>query len=366
MKTTVAIATGPKAPFEVAEVDLEEPRADEVVVRVVGAGLCHTDLVARDKEYPVPHPLVVGHEGAGYVHAIGEDVTHVAVGDPVVLTFLSCGQCALCATGNPAYCKSLYELNFSGRRPDGTSPLSRGSEDLFGVFFGQSSMASYCIASVRNTVKVDPSVPLELLGPLGCGVLTGAGAVLNSLRPQAGSSIAIFGVGAVGLSAIMAAKLSGCNPIIAVDVRPERLGVAPSFGATDTINAQETDPVAAIRELTDGGADYSLEMAGRPEVLRNAMESIGALGTCGLVGAAPFGTEATFEMPEFLFNGRRLMGICQGDCVPELFIPRLIELHEAGLFPLDRLVTEFKLEDINEAVEAVEHGDVIKAILTPS
>jgi aryl-alcohol dehydrogenase len=297
---------------------------------------------------------------------VGEAVTHVDVGDAVVLTFGSCGECRPCLAGRPAYCKRLYELNFSGGRPDGSSPLSRNGDDLFGCFFGQSSMASYCIAYASNVIKVADRVPLKLLGPLGCGVQTGAGAVINSLRPQAGSSIAVFGMGAVGLSAIMAAKLVGCSPIIAVDVRQERLDIASRFGATEIVNATETDPVAAIREITGGGAEYSLEMAGRPEVLRNALDCVDSLGTCGLVGAAPFGVEASFEMADLLFNGRRLIGICEGDSVPGLFIPRLIDLFEAGLFPLDRLVTEFKLQDINEAVEAVEHGDVIKAVLIPT
>ncbi|WP_324751430.1 NAD(P)-dependent alcohol dehydrogenase [Roseovarius sp. Pro17] len=368
MKIQAVIAANPKSPFLVEEVELGEPRANEVVVRVVGAGLCHTDLVARDKEYPVPHPLVVGHEGSGIIHAVGDAVTKVAVGDAVVMTFVTCGNCDPCHAGKPAYCKSLYDLNFSGGRPDGSTPLSRDGKDLCGCFFGQSSMADYCIASENNIVKVtNSSVPLELLGPLGCGVQTGAGAVINSLQPPAGSSIAIFGMGSVGLSGVMAAKLVGCSKIIAVDILDSRLEKAVSLGATHTINSSDKDPVEAIREITDGkGAEFSLDMVGRPEVLRAAITCLGSLGTCGLVGAAPFGVDASFEMADLLFHGRRIMGICEGDSVPEIFIPRLIELYAAGLFPLDKLVTKFKLEDINEAVEAVERGDVVKAILIPS
>ncbi|MFB6251603.1 MAG: alcohol dehydrogenase catalytic domain-containing protein [Halobellus sp.] len=190
----------------------------------VGAGVCHTDMIVRDQLYPTPLPAVLGHEGSGVVEAVGTNVTDVEPGDRVVLSFDYDDDFPSCHAGHPVYCEDFFAHNFGGSRPeDGTSPLSRGDEELSGRFFGQSSFATHAVATERNVVTVDDDVPLELLGPLGCGVQTGAGAVINTLDPQAGSSIAVFGAGSVGLSAVMAANLKGCTEIVSIDVRGNRL-----------------------------------------------------------------------------------------------------------------------------------------------
>ncbi|SDL00833.1 aryl-alcohol dehydrogenase [Nocardioides sp. YR527] len=365
MRITAALTEGKGAPFTLTELDLEEPRAGEVRVRLVGSGVCHTDLIVRDQWYPVPLPAVLGHEGSGVVEAVGEGVTSLAPGDHVVLSFNSCGSCRTCTSGRPAYCDQFFAHNFSGVRPgDGSSPLRRGDDQVSGMFFGQSSFATYALATERNVVKVDPSVPLELLGPLGCGIQTGAGGVLNSLSPEEGSTIAVFGAGAVGLSAVMAAVVAGCSRIIAVDIKPQRLELARELGATDIIDGADGDTVATIQELTGGlGVDYTIETTAVPALLRQAVDCLNQGGTCGLIGAAALGTEASLDMSTLLF-GRSVTGIVEGDSVPQEFIPRLIDLYQQGRFPFDRLVRTYDFADIEKAVHDAETGEVLKPVLT--
>ncbi|MBW0089347.1 NAD(P)-dependent alcohol dehydrogenase [Pseudonocardia sp. KRD-184] len=280
-----AVATEPGVPYTLHDLQLDDPRPEEVLVRIVGTGVCHTDVVVRDKLYPVPQPIVGGHEGAGVVEAVGDAVRDVAPGDHVVLANLSCGTCRLCRTGNPSYCLNFSALNFSGARPDGSSTMS-GLDEVRGSLFGQSSFATHALAHERNTVVMPGSAPLELLGPLGCGVQTGAGAVLNALRPQAGSRVAVYGAGAVGLSALLAAKLVGCPLRIVVEPRAQRRALAEDLGATHTIDPGATDPVAAVKDLTGGeGVDYTLECSGEPGPFRQAVDSLTQCGECALVGA---------------------------------------------------------------------------------
>jgi aryl-alcohol dehydrogenase len=364
MKITAAVVRAKGEPFRIEEVELDAPRDDEVLVRIVATGMCHTDLVARDQLYPVPFPLVCGHEGAGIVEQVGARVTKVRPGDPVVLTYLSCGACFACLRGRPMYCYRLFDLNFGGKRADGSLTMRQNGTGVHGAFFGQSSFATHALASERNVVRVRPDAPLELLGPLGCGVQTGAGSVMNALRPEAGSSIAIFGAGAVGLSAVMAARAVGCTPIIAVDPKPERLALARELGATHTINPAEADPVAEIRRLTDGGALYALEMAGIPQVLRQAVDCLVPTGVCGLVGAAPVGVEASLDMTTVLL-GRTVRGLIEGESIPDIFIPRLIDLYLEGRFPFDRLIRPYPFAEINAAAADSEQGRTIKPVLRP-
>lgn len=363
MEITAAVAREKEQPFSVEELELESPRADEVLVRIVATGMCHTDLIVRDQWYPVPLPSVLGHEGAGVVERVGEGVTKVEAGDKVVLTYASCGKCVNCARGKPCYCLNFFGLNFGGGRLDGTSPISRAEEVVHGHFFGQSSFATHALATERNVVKVGDDVPLEMLGPLGCGIQTGAGGVLNTLRPEAGSSIAVFGTGAVGLSAVMAARIAGCTTIVGIDVKPGRLDLARDLGATHTINGASADPVEEIKELTGGGVDYSIETTAVPAVFRQAVASLGLLGVCGLIGAAPLGTDVSLDMNDILIPGKTVRGIVEGDSVPDVFIPRLVELHEQGRFPFDRLIEFYDLDDINAAADAAEEGEAIKPVL---
>lgn len=350
--------------FLLEQVSLALPRPAEVLVRVVATGVCHTDMLVRDQGYTTPLPMILGHEGSGVVEAIGSDVTTIMVGDHVVMTYMSCGLCDTCESGHPAHCEHMGALNFGGGRLDGSS----GACDAHGHamhdhFFGQSAFAEYALANERNVVRIPKDVPLELMGPLGCGIQTGAGSVLNALKVHAGSSFVAFGTGAVGLSAIMAAAVAGATTIIAADVNPERLKLALELGATHTVNSREEDPVARVREITGKGADFTLECSGRGEVLRQAIECLGIFGVCGIVGATKQGTEVAFNVNEVMIPGKRIMGIVQGDVVAKTFIPVLIELYKQGRFPFDRLVRFYTFDEINQAVEDSERGITIKPIL---
>jgi len=361
MKITAAVVHEVAAPFSIEELELDQPRQYEVLVRMVATGICHTDLIARSAPM-LRFPVVLGHEGAGVVEQVGAGVTSVRPGDHVVLSFFSCANCANCRSGKVAYCDQFAMGNYSGGRLDGSTTLRHGDAPLSGSFFSQSSFASYALAHERNTIKVPTDVPLELLGPLGCGVQTGAGSVMNALRATPGSSIVVFGVGTVGLSAILAAQVVGCTTIIGVDINPQRLALARELGATHALHAEEHDVVAAIRQITDGGAHFAVEATGQPAVLRQAVDCLRAAGVCGLVGSPPFGAEVSLDMLT-LFNGRTLRGIVEGDSVPQVFIPQLIELYRQGRFPFDRLITFYAFEQINQAAADTARGDVVKPVL---
>jgi aryl-alcohol dehydrogenase len=351
-------------PFEIETLAVEEPSADEVLVRIVATGMCHTDLVIRDQVYPVPLPIVLGHEGAGIVERVGAGVRKVGPGDHVVLSFMSCGHCVRCTAGQPAYCAQGHPLCFGGTREDGsTATRDSRAAPVHDHFFGQSSFGTYALANERTVVKVPKDVPLERLGPLGCGIQTGAGSVMNALKVATGASFAAFGAGSVGLSAVMAARIVGATIIVAVDVVAARLTLAKELGATHVVNAAENDPVAAILEITGGGADFALESTGRPEVVRQGVDALGTRGTCGIVGAAPIGTTAGFDMGKLMSAGKSIRGIIQGDSVPELFIPQLIELHLQGRFPFDRLIKFYGIDEINQAAADSESGVTIKPVL---
>ncbi|MCC2681282.1 MAG: NAD(P)-dependent alcohol dehydrogenase [Nitrosospira multiformis] len=363
-------------PFQVENLMLDEPRPDEVLVRVVATGMCHTDMVARDQLYEVPMPIVLGHEGAGVVEQVGDSVKKLVAGDHVVLTYMWCGHCKPCLRGDLTYCENFYALNFGGAREDGsTSTFETVGEHeaqethnhgrrIHDHFFGQSTFGTYALANERNVVRVPKEAPLELLGPLGCGIQTGAGAVMNALKVRPGSSFATFGGGAVGLSAVMAARVAGATTIIAADVVPSRLELARELGATHIVNSRETDPVAAVREITGGGgAHYTLESSGRPAVLRQAIDALAARGICGIVGAPALGTEASFDVNGVMTAGKRIIGIIEGDSKPDLFIPALVELYTQGRFPFNKLVKFYTLDQINQAAEDSEKGVTIKPII---
>jgi aryl-alcohol dehydrogenase len=364
MKITAAVVYEKSPRFTLETIDLDEPRDDEVLVRIAGAGICHTDLACRDQYFSVPLPCVLGHEGAGVVEKVGTRVTKVRPGDHVVLSLLSCGACPSCLGGKPSYCYRLSDLNFGAARADGSTTLRKGRKTIHGAFFSQSSFADFALANERNTVKVPKDVPIELLGPLGCGVQTGAGAVINTLRPEIGSSIAVFGVGGVGMSAILAAVARDCGTIIAVDVNPARLKLARELGATHTINPRRQDPVDAINRITGTGVDHSLECVGNPEVLRQAVDAMGPCGVCGLIGAPSGDAEARLDMDTLLF-GRTVRGIIAGDSVPDIFIPLMIDLYKKGRFPFDRMIKFYPLSDINKAAADMEKGKTIKPVLRP-
>jgi len=358
-----AVVQEKAARFDIRALTLDEPRANEVVVRIHAVGVCHTDLSMQAQHMPVSFPAVFGHEGAGVVEAVGSAVTKVAPGDHVVLGFASCGSCRQCLRGLPSYCADYYGQNFGGARPDGTSALRSEGKSVAGHFFGQSSFGELSLAYERNVIKVPHDIPLELLGPLGCGVQTGAGAILRSLRVESGSSVVVFGTGAVGLSAVMAARVAGATQIIGVDLDASRRALALDLGATEVLDGATPDIVSQIQKLTNGGANYTIETTGQPQVLSNAVDSLMVTGICGAIGGSPTGTTAAINMNNLIF-GRTIRGICEGDSVPELFIPELIELYRQGRFPLDRLIRTYPFNEINQACEDARSGRVVKPVLT--
>ncbi|WP_261801604.1 NAD(P)-dependent alcohol dehydrogenase [Streptomyces sp. ISID311] len=351
-------------PFHLEDVDLDEPGPGEVLVKIVATGICHTDGLARHGDLPFPAPGVLGHEGAGVVAAVGPGVTSVDEGDHVVIGWPWCGECRNCLAGEPRYCAQLGELLISGVRPGTRISALRRSRggDLHGHFFGQSSFATHSLTRANSLVRVPQDVPLDLLGPLACGLSTGAGAVLNTLRPRPGSSLAVYGTGSVGLAAIMAARNSGATTIIAVDRHTSRLELARELGATHTVNAGDADPVAAIHDICAGPADNALECTGIISVVRQAADSVGMLGTCALIGGAPAGAEFTLDHLSTLW-GKRIVGILGGGGRSPQLIGALIELYRQGRFPMDRLVSWFTFGEIEQALAASYAGDVIKPIV---
>jgi aryl-alcohol dehydrogenase len=363
MQITAAVLRSRSGPFGLETLDLEEPRAGEVLVRVVATGVCHTDMVMRDQDLPTPQPVVLGHEGAGVVERVGPGVTKVAPGDHVVMTFNSCGHCPSCSDHAPTYCHEFFPRNFMGARPDGTSGLSKAGETIHANIFGQSSFATYALCHERNAVKVTKDARLEILGPLGCGVMTGAGAVMNALEVKADRSLAVFGAGAVGLSAVLAAKAVGATPIIVVDINPARLALALDLGADHALDGRSEPVLERIQAITGVGAHYAIDTTANLKVMRQAVDCLAPRGVCGLVGASKMGDELALDVVAVMSGGRTVRGIVEGDADPDVFIPRLVDLHLAGKFPFERLIAFYSMDQINTAVKDGEEGRVIKPVV---
>jgi len=336
--------------LQIESLEMEGPREDEVLVRLAASGVCHTDIDFCDG-WSGP-PVILGHEGAGVVADAGRQVKGIKPGDHVVLSYQSCGRCPPCRRGRPTACKRFLDANFGFARLDGSNAYAGGVQ---GHFFGQSSFATHCLATARNLVKVPPELPLKLLAPLGCGLQTGAGTVLNSLQVPKRASIAVFGTGAVGLAAVMAACLVGAEPIIGVDIIPRRLDLALDLGATHVIDSRRQEVAKRIREITGSGVDYVLEITGSAEMYQAAVEVLNPRGTMALI-ANPGGDGS-------LPGGGEIRGIIQGDAVPQKFIPKLIALYQAGQFPFDRLLKFYDFQEINRAMADARCGDTIKPVL---
>jgi aryl-alcohol dehydrogenase len=369
MQISAALTRAPSAPFELATVELEAPRADEVLVRIVGVGLCHTDLVAQAGAFPMSMPAVFGHEGAGIVEQVGASVTKVKAGDRVVMTFLSCGHCPSCSDSEPAYCHSMPALNYTGARADGSKTLRNAQGAVSGSFFGQSSFATHALASERNLVKVPEGVPLELAGMLGCGVQTGAGAVMRSMRCRSGSSLVVLGGGAVGLSAVMGAVVQGCRTIILVEPHAARRELAMSLGATHTLDPKAAaDLAGAVRGICPAGVNYVVDTSGVPAVIESVPLMLAPRGTFGFVGIPP-AKSLDLKLPGRLLQamqgGFTYRGIIEGDSEPDTFLPELMAYYLAGRFPFDRLATTYPLSQINQAIADQHQGICIKAVLLP-
>jgi Zn-dependent alcohol dehydrogenase len=364
MKASAAIVRNVGGPFVIEDIEVAEPRGAEVRVRMVGVGMCHTDLVARDG-FPVPLPIVLGHEGSGVVEAVGPEITDLEAGDHVVLSFDSCAACPTCDEGLPAYCHQFLGKNFAGvRLEDGSSPLCQTGAVIHGNFFGQSSFSTYAIAHRRNTVKVDEDLPLDILGPLGCGVMTGAGAAVISLGIRPGQSLAIFGGGAVGLSALLGARAVDAGMVVVVEPNAERRALALELGASHVIDPAATEDVlAAVKELSGGGVNLALDTTGIPAVVAVAVETTIAHGTVGLVAVPPPEAMLPANMMSMLVRGTIIKYITEGDADPQTFIPQMIGWYKAGKFPFDRLIRTFPFARINEAAAASEDGSAIKPVL---
>lgn len=363
MKVKAAIVNRVNGPYEFEELELQAIQADEVIVKLVATGMCHSDEALRvgDAEYPLP--AVLGHEGAGIVEKVGQGVKDFKVGDQVVMAYNSCGTCPSCRTGHPSSCISWTVLNMSGARADGSPIFKKADGTAVSNFFTQSSFATYTITNVNNLIKVADDADLRIVGPLGCGFLTGAGTIVNGLKPNVGDSIVIFGTGAVGLGALMMAKVEGCGKIIAVDIHDARLEIAKDLGATHTINSKTENLAERIAEITDGaGANFSIDTTGVSAVMKASIDVLGIGGVAAPVAVTPNSIEMNTFMDLVLLN-RSVKGILMGDSIPQLAIPQLIELHNEGKFAFDKLVKFYDFEQINEASADSNSGVTIKPIL---
>lgn len=367
MTSTITAAVMPEleGEFEVAQLTLDDPRAGEVQVRMVATGVCHTDMAVRDGWIPTTFPIVLGHEGAGVIERVGDGVTHLEVGDHVVLTVASCGICVDCLSGNPSFCANSYEQNFAGGRPDGTTSLvDAGGHRVTSHFFGQSAFATYANVPTRSVVKVRTDVPLEVLAPLGCGVQTGAGTVLKVLEPRMDSTLVVFGTGAVGMSAILGARVARVRTIVAVDVVAERLELARELGATHTVNAREVDTVEELASISGTGVDYAIDTTGNAGVVDGMLRSLGHRGHAVLLAAANPEAESKVNLSQAVARAIRITSVVEGGVIPQLFIPEMIELYLAGEFPFDRLVRTYPFAEIARAFADSESGEVVKPVLT--
>jgi aryl-alcohol dehydrogenase len=367
VEITAAVARGPETEFTLEKLTLDGPRAGEVLVKIHSVGLCHTDLVAKAGVIPVPQPAIYGHEGAGTVVEVGEGVTKVAPGDKVSLTFNTCGECPNCTGGAPSYCYQFSPLNYAGvRLSDGVSPVSSPDGPVSAVFFGQSSFASHSIATERNVVKLPDSAPLDLVGPLGCGVQTGAGAVINTMAAKEGSALLVLGGGSVGLSAVLGGVVQGCSTIIVVEPHQSRRDLAVELGATHTIDPTASDePLGEqVRAIVPDGVQSIFDTTGIPAVIEAAILAGAPHAALGLVGV-PNNPEhgINLNLIQSMMIGLRVYAIIEGDSVPDEFIPRMVELYTAGKFPFDQMITKFPFDQINEAIEAQHQGKAVKVVL---
>jgi aryl-alcohol dehydrogenase len=364
MKCQAAVVHAANSPFVIEEIDVPEPADDEVLVRITAVGICPTDITSKDGLLGAPFPAVFGHEGAGVVERVGVCVTKIAPGDHVVLAPASDGVCEQCQRGAPMYCERFNELNFQTAPTQRSVQLVNGGQ-AFVKYFGQSSFAHLALANERNAVKVRKDAPLKLLGPLGCGIQTGAGSVMNGLKPSPGSSIALLGTDAIGMAALLGASVCGCSTIICIDRDEKRLDLAKALGATHVINTgKETNLAKAIRAILPGGANFIIDALGVPGLIGAALDGLAIRGTLGLVGV-PQAVDQKLELPwvRLQTQGQRVEGFTEGNSIPDIFIPQMIDLYAQGLFPFDQLISFYRFDEINEAVEDYRRGTAIKPVL---
>jgi len=363
MKVQAAV-TREKGKLAIETVELAEPKAGEVLVKMVASGICHTDTAVIEQYLPVTFPVVAGHEGVGIVEKVGPGVTSLAPGDRVVLTFPSCGVCDHCVDAHPYSCDDNFTMLFGGKYRDGTTRMKTDDGKDVNTMFMQSSFATYAIANQDNAIKVDVDADdLKKLCSLGCGIQTGAGAVLNRMKPRPGSSIAVFGCGAVGLAGIMAAKISGCSTIIAIHGSKGR-EEALEFGATHTINGRKEDIVEKVKEITGGkGVNYALESSGQPPLAVTMLQCMAKEGLAVTVSVTanaevPIALEPLIMNPSVSFAG-----CVEGHSNPKVFIPEMVRLWKEGKLPVDKMNKYYKFEEIAKAIEESHTGGVLKPII---
>lgn len=361
MRTTAVLSRDPGAGFSVEPVEVDEPRAGEILVRVAAVGICHTDLATR-RAGAADRPILLGHEGAGVVAAVGPEVRTVRPGDHVVLTFRHCGGCVNCAAGRPAYCLRSIALNQFGRRGHDTPRVTIDGAPVLDGFFGQSSFAGYALSTEDNTVVVDPDIDPVLAAPFGCGFQTGAGAVLNALRPTAGAWLAVYGAGAVGMAALLAARIVPGVRVVVIETSSARRELALELGADAAVDPADGPTVERIRALTGGGASHAVDTTGSAAVLGDA---VAALTIGATVVAVGLGRDTVpVAVNDIVLRGITIRGCLEGDSVPAEFIPRLLALHAAGEFPVQRLIARYPHTEIATALADQRAGRVVKPVLT--
>lgn len=358
MKIRAAVFRDESGHPSIEELDLSGPGAGEVLVKVVSAGICHTDHKSAGPG-PVPKPVVLGHEGAGIVEAVGAGVSKLAVGDHVVMTFGSCGRCMSCNEAEPAYCDDGFKYCFACERDN---YLSSAQGPVHGDFFSQSSFATYAIGNERSVVKIPKDVPLDIMGPLGCGIQTGAGAILNDFKLQPGKTLAVFGTGALGLSAIMAGRIAGARTIIAIDRHAHRVELAKELGAHFGIVPGTESVADQVKALVPGGVDFVLDTTGVLTVMRQGIDCLAQRGMAGFVTSPWDGSELSLNV-RHLLPGRKVRGIIEGNSNPDVFIPQLVAFWKDGRFPFDKLIKFYDFEDIEKAFHDSETGATVKPVL---
>ncbi len=365
LKTEAAVVSTAGGAFTLEPVELSAPRQNEVVVELEASGMCHADLAAQAGHIPFPLPAVLGHEGVGRIAALGSAVSDFAIGDRVVISFSWCGHCSTCLGGAPVYCQHWPVLNLvGGSRLDGSPTVSHPGQTLHGHFFGQSSFSRRIVAAAHSLVRVPDDIPASVLAPLGCGVQTGVSAVTTVLRPGPGARVAVFGVGAVGLSAIMGLAITGATEIIAVDIHPSRLALARELGATATIDASGGNVAEQIASCTGkAGLTGAVETSGNLGSLQTAIASLAPSGVCVVIGVPRAGETVAVDVVNLVARGLRIFGTNQGDAVPRTFIPQLIDLYRRGRLPVEKITTCFPFAEINQAAAASLNGSVIKPVL---
>ena len=363
--TEAAVVSAAGGQFVLEQIELSAPRKDEVIVELEASGMCHADLAARAGHIPFPLPAVLGHEGIGRIVEVGAAVDDVSVGERVLISFSWCGHCSACQGGTPVYCTDWPRLNLvGGSRADGSATVCHAAGALHGHYFGQSSFSRRVVAAARSVIRVPEDVPASVLAPLGCGVQTGVSAVTTVLRPSPGARVAVFGAGAVGLSAIMGLCITPATQIIAVDIHPRRLALARELGATHTVDASSGKVAEQIAELTGGrGLSGAVETSGNLGSLRAAIASLGSAGMCVVIGVPHAGETVAVDVVNMVARGLRIVGTNQGDAVPRVFIPQLISLYQQGRLPVEKIVTCFDFKEINQAAAASLDGSVVKPVL---